>query len=164
MPIRHATRHDLPEIVSIYNASIPGRMATADLAPVSVAERKQWFADFDPARRPIWVSCAETAPRPVAWLSLRSFYGRPAYDETVEVGLYTAPEAQRQGHGRRLLAHALREAPSLGITTLLAFTFGHNVPSLALFRSAGFGDWGALPGVAKLDGLRRDLVILGRAL
>jgi len=37
MPIRHATASDLPEIVSIYNASIPGRMATADLAPVSVA-------------------------------------------------------------------------------------------------------------------------------
>ena len=49
MPIRHATASDLPEIVSIYNASIPGRMATADLAPVSVAERKQWFADFDAA-------------------------------------------------------------------------------------------------------------------
>lgn len=164
MPIRHATASDLPEIVAIYNASVPGRMATADLAPVSVADRKQWFAEFDPARRPLWVSCANEAPRPLAWLSLRSFYGRPAYDETVEVGLYTAPGAKRQGHGRRLLAHALREAPALGITTLLAFTFAHNAPSLALFRGAGFADWGRLPGVAKLDGIRRDLVILGRAL
>lgn len=164
MPIRHAVPNDLAEIVAIYNASIPGRMATADLAPVSVADRKQWFAEFDPARRPIWVSCADDARRPLAWLSLRSFYGRPAYDETVEVGLYTAPAAQRQGHGRRLLAHALREAPALGITTLLAFTFAHNAPSLALFRGAGFVDWGTLPRVAKLDGVRRDLVILGWAL
>src|SRR5690348_9494476 len=147
MAIRHATPVDLPEIVAIYNASIPGRMATADLAPVSVADRRQWFADFDPARRPIWVAC-DPADRPVAWLSLRSFYGRPAYDETVEVGLYTAPAAQRRGHGR----------------ALLAFTFAHNAPSLALFRNAGFADWGFLPGVAKLDGVRRDVVILGRAL
>ena len=163
MAIRHARPADLPEIVAIYNASIPGRMATADLAPVSVDDRRQWFADFDPARRPIWVSC-DVANRPLAWLSLRSFYGRPAYDETVEVGLYTAPSAQRRGHGRALLAHALREAPALRITTLLAFTFAHNTPSLTLFRSAGFADWGLLPGVARLDDLRRDLVILGRPL
>jgi L-amino acid N-acyltransferase YncA len=164
MPIRHAVPNDLPEIVAIYNASVPGRMATADLAPVSVADRQQWFADFDPTRRPLWVSCADHATRPLAWLSLRSFYGRPAYDETVEVGLYTAPGARRQGHGRRLLTHALREAPSLRITTLLAFTFAHNVPSLTLFRNAGFADWGRLPRVANLDGVHRDLVILGRAL
>ena len=55
-------------------------------------------------------------------------------------------------------------APSLGIRTLLAFTFGHNAPSLALFRSAGFTDWGVFPKVARLDGVRRDLIILGRSL
>ena len=164
MHIRHARPHDLPEIVAIYNASIPGRMATADLTPVSVAERQRWFADFDPARRPIWVACDDDAETPLAWLSLRSFYGRPAYDETVEVGLYTAPTARRRGFGRRLVQHALQAAPALRISTLLAFTFAHNLPSLALFRAAGFADWGTLPGVAILDGVRRDLVILGRAL
>jgi phosphinothricin acetyltransferase len=164
MRIRHAVARDLSEIVAIYNASIPGRMATADLEAVRVADRKQWFAEFDPARRPLFVSCAGDSDTPLGWLSLRSFYGRPAYDETVEVGLYTAPGARRQGHGRGLLAHALREAPALRISTLLAFTFAHNAPSLALFRNAGFRDWGYLPGIARLDGARRDLVILGRAL
>lgn len=164
MPIRHAVPADLPEIVSIYNASIPGRMATADLAPVTVEEREQWFAEFNPRRRPLWVLCEMPEPVPRAWLSLRSFYGRPAYDETVEVGIYTAPEAQRRGHGRALLSHAIDVAPALGIRTLLAFTFGHNAPSLALFRSAGFTDWGVFPKVARLDGVRRDLIILGRSL
>lgn len=164
MTIRLAGASDLPEIVSIYNASIPGRMATADLAPVSVAERKQWFADFDANRRPLWVFCEESGRTPLAWLSLRSFYGRPAYAETVEVGVYTAPTMQRRGLARALLNHALHEAPALGITTLLAFTFGHNAPSLNLFRSAGFAHWATLPGIAKLDGIRRDLVILGRPL
>jgi phosphinothricin acetyltransferase len=164
MHIRHARSTDLPEIIEIYNASIPGRMATADLAPVSVADRERWFADFDPARRPIWVACEDAATVPLAWLSLRSFYGRPAYDETVEVGLYTAPAMRRRGYGRRLVEHALQAAPSLRISTLLAFTFAHNFPSLALFRNAGFADWGTLPRVANLDGVRRDLVILGHAL
>ena len=46
--LRHAQAADLPEIVAIYNASIPGRMATADTEPVTVASREAWFRDFDP--------------------------------------------------------------------------------------------------------------------
>jgi L-amino acid N-acyltransferase YncA len=136
-------------------------MATADLSPVSVADRKEWFADFDRTRRPLWVDDDNGV---VAWLSLRSFYGRPAYSETVEVSVYTSPSAQRRGHARLLLDHAIERAPALGIYTLLAFTFAHNVPSVRLFSSAGFEPWGRLPGVARLDGIRRDLLILGRAL
>jgi len=164
MRIRDAEPADLPEIVAIYNASIPGRMATADLEPVSVAERQAWFAEFSPGRRPLWVYCNTGSPLPLAWLSLRSFYGRRAYAATVEVSVYTALAWQRRGLGRALLAHAIGSAPALGIATLLAFTFAHNVPSVRLFEGAGFAAWGRLPGVANLDGVRRDLAILGRAL
>ena len=162
MPIRHAAPTDLADIVAIYNASIPGRMATADLVPVTVEIRRAWFDDFSPDRRPLWVDCDAVTGTVRAWLSVRSFYGRPAYEATVEVGVYTAPAAQRRGCARNLLAHALAAAPSLGIETVLAFVFGHNLPSLRLFETAGFHRWGALPRVAKLDGIRRDLVILGR--
>jgi len=158
--IRDAKATDLPAIVAIYNASIPGRLATADTHPVDVDQRREWFAAFDPASRPIWV--AESSGRVVGWLGLRSFYGRPAYQRTVEAAVYVAPEAQRAGIARALLRHALLAAPSLGIATLLAFVFGHNAPSLALFREAGFSAWGELPRVAELDGVERDLVILGK--
>jgi len=162
VPIRVAQTADLPEIVAIYNAAIPGRMATADTEPVTVAQREPWFREFDPARRPLWVHC-DGAPGPVlGWLSLRSFYGRPAYHATVETAVYVAPDAQRRGLARGLLAHAIAAAPALGIRTLLAFVFAHNLPSVQLFRRAGFGQWGHLPGVAELDGIERDLAILGR--
>jgi len=160
--IRHAKANDLPAIVAIYNASIPGRMATADLEPVSVASRESWFRDFDPARRPLWVYCDAAGDRVDGWLSLRSFYGRPAYDATVEVAVYCAPDRRRQGIARALLSHAIAEAPACGIRTLLGFVFGHNAPSLALFGAFGFARWGLLPRVADLDGLARDLAILGR--
>ena len=39
-----AQREDLPEIVAIYNSTVASRQATADLQPVSVAEREAWFA------------------------------------------------------------------------------------------------------------------------
>lgn len=161
VPLRHAQAADLPEIVAIYNASIPGRMATADLAPVTVESRRPWFAEFDPARRPLWVHCDTDAGPPRAWLSLRSFYGRPAYHATAEVAVYTAPDAQRRGLARALLRHAIATAPSLGLRTLLAFVFGHNAPSVALFTDHGFARWGTLPRVAELDGVERDLAILG---
>jgi L-amino acid N-acyltransferase YncA len=161
--IRVAQPADLPAIVAIYNASIPGRMATADTAPVTVADRAAWFAEFNPARRPLWVFC-DAANRPSGWLSVRSFYGRPAYHATAEIGAYVAPEARRQGVARQLLDHALHQAPALGLRTLLAFVFAHNAPSIALFVNVGFRPWGLLPQVAELDGVERDLAILGRRL
>jgi len=158
MTIRHAIAADLPAIVEIYNASIPARLATADTEPVSVEQRREWFAGFSPGGRPIWVYDVGGV---AGWLSLRSFYGRPAYHATVEVAVYVSPAFRRSGIARQLLEHALREAPALGIRTLLAFVFAHNAPSVALFERYGFERWGQLPRVAQLDGIERDLLILG---
>lgn len=41
-----AEHADLPRIVEIYNQIIPSRLATADLKPVSVEEREEWFNSF----------------------------------------------------------------------------------------------------------------------
>ena len=160
MPIRHALPDDLPAIVAIYNASIPGRMSTADTEPVTVAQREEWFRGFNPESRPLWVLESEGVP--VGWLSLRSFYGRPAYHRTVEATVYVAPEHQRAGIARKLLTHALEECPRLGIANVLGFVFSHNMPSVTLFEAHGFQRWGLLPKVCEMDGIERDVLILGR--
>jgi phosphinothricin acetyltransferase len=157
--IRDATEADLPTIVAIYNAAIPGRMATADTQPVSLESRLPWFREHDPERRPLWVAVAGASI--AGWLSFQSFYGRPAYHATAEVSVYVSPSHQRRGIGRALLEQAVAESPRLGVKTLLGFIFGHNEPSLALFEDFGFERWAALPRVAELDGAERDLVILG---
>ena len=162
MPIRLAAPPDLPAIVSIYNASIPGRMATADMEPVSVADREEWFRSFDPARRPLWVYEHDGAI--AGWLGLRSWYGRPAYHRTVESAVYVDPSHRRRGIAHELLDNALREAPSRGIANSLAFVFVHNQPSVTLFEAHGFQRWGLLPRVCELDGVERDVLILGRRL
>jgi phosphinothricin acetyltransferase len=164
MAIRHAQADDLTSIVAIYNAAIPGRMATADTEPVTVAARETWFSEFNPGRRPLWVFTDDMSGEIAGWLSFRSFYGRPAYDATVEVAVYVDPGARRRGVARRLLGHALDGAPSLGIRTVVGFVFAHNAPSISLFEKAGFVRWGRLPQVAELDGVERDLAILGRRL
>ncbi len=49
MTIRDAVEADLPAIVEIYNAAVPGRLATGDLDPVSVQSRQAWFREHTPA-------------------------------------------------------------------------------------------------------------------
>ena len=159
MQIRDATFDDLAAVVAIYNTTVPSRLVTADLEPVSVESRVKWFQDHSPARRPLWV--AEEDARLAGWLSYSSFYGRPAYDHTCEISIYLAPESRGQGLGSLLLRRAIDHAPQLQVTTLLGFIFGHNEPSLRLFEKHGFTRWGCLPRIAVLDGVERDLVIVG---
>ena len=45
MTIRDATEEDLPAIVEIYNESIPGGTATADLEAITVESRRERFGD-----------------------------------------------------------------------------------------------------------------------
>jgi L-amino acid N-acyltransferase YncA len=161
MTIRHARPSDIERVVAIYNQTVPQRMATADLEPVTVAHRRAWFHERDPKRRPLWVAQDDDG-RVLAWLSVNDFYGRAAYAATAEVGVYVAEEARGQGLGSQLLKHAIECAPTLGLTTLLAFIFAHNRPSIALFERHDFTLWGQLPGVARLDENEVDLTILGR--
>lgn len=151
---------DLAIIVDIYNATIPGRMVTADIETVSVESRIKWFEEHSPNHRPLWMIQYEDEI--CGWLSFQSFYGRPAYNVTAEISIYIAEKYRGCGLGFISLNKAIEVCPILGIKTLLGFIFGHNQPSLGLFRGMGFADWGILPKVAEIDGVERDLIILGK--
>ena len=156
---RIATQDDLAAIVEIYNATVASRTVTADLEPVSVESRQTWFDDHRTGFRPLWV--VEENASIVGWLSFSSFYGRPAYNKTAELSVYVHEDWRGRGVGSYLLKQALMQAPALKLDTLVGFVFGHNEPSLKLFEKFGFARWGLLPAVAELDGIERDVVILG---
>ncbi len=162
MTIRDAMEADIPAMVAIYNAAIPARIATADTELVSVDSRRAWFRDHDPVTRPLWVAVENGEI--VGWLSFQSFYGRPAYRATAELSVYVANDYQRSGIGSALVTQAIEQAPRIGLKTLLGFIFAHNQASLRLFEKSGFHRWGVLPRVAELDGIERDLIIVGRRL
>ncbi|SRR5229473_3701643 len=157
---RIAERSDLPQIVEIYNSTIPSRLVTADTEPVSVQSRVRWFEEHSADFRPLWV--VEADGHVVGWLSFSSFYGRTAYNKTAELSVYVDEAYRKRGLGSYFLTQGLAHAPSLKVDTLLGFIFGHNTPSLALFEKFGFERWGVLPKVAALDSIERDLVIVGR--
>lgn len=160
LAVRDAVIDDLPAIVAIYNSTIASRTVTADTEPVTVASRQRWFDEHSPTFRPLWVF--EVDGEMCGWLSFQSFYGRPAYNATAELSVYIDERFRGRGLGRFMVQHAINRCPELGIKTLLGFVFGHNRPSLRLLAHFGFEQWAHLPGVAELDGIERDLIILGK--
>lgn len=159
---RTATPDDLPTIVAIYNSTIASREVTADTEPVSVESRLPWFHEHTPERRPLWIIEEEGRDGIVGWISYSNFYGRPAYSGTAEVSIYIDEAWRGKGVGKYALTEAIEFAPQIKVHTLLGFIFGHNQPSLGLFRKFGFETWANFPRVANLDGIERDLIILGK--
>ena len=160
--MRHAVESDLPAIVDIYNASIPSRCATADLEPVSVESRREWFRAHSPGRYPLLVE--EIHEEIVAWAGLHAYYDRMAYKYTAEISVYIDPAHQGRGLGKRIAQELIRAAMDVGLRNLIAYVFLHNERSLGLFKSLGFTEWGRLPDVTEMDGREYTVILLGKRL
>jgi len=158
---KNATRNDLKAIVDIYNSTIASGMVTADTEPVSVESKEKWFDEHSADKRPLWV-IENTDGEIIGWVSFQSFYGRPAYNATVEISIYLDEKQRGKGFGKQVLQYCIDTAPQFGIKTLLGFIFAHNEQSLKLFRHFGFEDWATLPNIALLYGKEQSLKILGR--
>lgn len=159
---RDATRNDLAFIVGVYNQTIASRMVTADTEPVTIESRQQWFNDHNPNSRPLWLICYQG--QPCGWVSLSTFYGRPAYNQTVEMSLYIHADFRGKGIGQHAITHIEQFSRQNSIETILCYIFAHNQPSIGLFDKMGYQKWGHLPRVAILDNHHRDLIILGKLL
>jgi phosphinothricin acetyltransferase len=160
MTIRDALEADLPAIVEIYNEAIRGRISTAQLEEVSLAERLPWFQQHSAKTHPLWV--AEVDNQIAGWFSFHFFIKRAAYRATAEISVYVSKKFRRAGVGQTLLEKAIAHSSSLGLTALVGYVFDHNEPSIRLFERMGFERWGFLPRVARVDGVERGVVMMGR--
>lgn len=161
MTFRYATIGDLPEIVAIYNATIPSRLVTADLSPVTVADKTDWYHHHNKENRPLWV-CISDDNEIIGWVSLQDFYGRPAYNGCVEISIYLKETHRGKGLGKAALKYALDSCSSLNIHTVLGFIFEQNTTSIQLFSSFGFEVWGKLPEIANMEDYYCSLLIMGK--
>ena len=154
-----ATADDLPQIVAIYNETIPTHQATADLQPQTVAQKAAWFSAHN-THFPAWM--IQVNHKTIGWLTLSAYSDRPAYDQTAEISLYLDVAARGQHIGSAALAFVDREAPARGLTTVIARIFGHNQASRRLFSKFGYAHWGHLPAIAVLPEGLADLEVYGK--
>ncbi|MFC1680106.1 GNAT family N-acetyltransferase [Elusimicrobiota bacterium] len=161
MNIRIAGEHDLPQIVEIYNQAVAQRGATADLTPITVEARRQWFHDHAPDSWPIWVMADDGAI--LGWCSLSAYRpGRMALRHTAEISYYIHEAHRRKGIGSSLIRHAIDQCPGLRIKNLFSLLLDVNIPSTRILEKSGFVKWGHMPGVAELDGETCGHLIYGR--
>lgn len=175
--VQRASKADLLEILAIYNQSIEGKQATANLAPVNCEEREEWFDEhLNSPTRPIYVvravvklevdaseSAVQTKSPIIAWGSFSDLYARTAYHISTEISIYLHQDYHGKGLGSLLTRWMLTQASSLGIHNVIALIFAHNQPSLGLFRKLGFEQWGHMPKVCDMQGFIADVVMLGKA-
>lgn len=159
---RLATTADQPRIVEIYNQAIATKGSTADLAPMTVAQRQPWFQEFSPEHFPLWV--IERNHQVVGFVGLEPYSDRVAYAQTAEIAIYLASEAQGHYLGGQAIDWAESAGKRLGITAIISRIFGHNQASRHLFERKGYEHWGHLPGIADMAGFTADLEVYGKHL
>lgn len=89
-----ATNKDLPKIVEIYNEAIPTHQSTADLEPITIDDRIDWFDWFNSFddTHPIWL--IKAYDETVGWVALEQMYGRAAYQKLAEIAIYLSQNGQ----------------------------------------------------------------------
>lgn len=164
---RNAVEADLPRIVEIYNFAVATRKCSCDLEPTTVAARLPSFREHTPDHRPLWVAedPANPAQGAIGYLGFFHFMNeRPGYFITADLAIYLHPDYQGKGLGTYFIQQATVAASALGIETLTATIFASNEASIRLFEKMGFERWGFMPRVARLEGVEKDLVLVGKRL
>ena len=154
--IRNAEGGDLPRIVAIYNHYVINTPITFDLEPVTAEERRAWLAQFSATGRHRLL-VAEQDGVVAGYAGSHQFRTKKAYDTSVEVTIYLAPESTGRGIGT-LLYRALFEAlAGEDLRVAVAGTTLPNDASVALHERFGFASVGVMHDVGRKFGRYWDV-------
>ncbi|MBM7703764.1 GNAT family N-acetyltransferase [Metabacillus iocasae] len=134
--IRQAKQDDLASLVDIYNQSVLQSTATFDLTPLSVEERKGWFATHQEPRFPLIV--AEREEVVAGYASLSTYREKEAYKRTVELSIYVDEKQQGYGIGKQLMTAILEHAKQLNYHVVIAGITKGNDKSVKMHEQFGF--------------------------
>ncbi|WIM85446.1 N-acetyltransferase family protein [Gallibacterium anatis] len=141
--IRPAQQQDLPALLAIYNHEILNGVATFDLQPKSLAERQSWFDEHNKNNHPLLV--AEQDGEVLGYASLSRYAEKAAYNSTVELSVYIAQSARRQGIASQLMRAVIELAKKDNATHLIvSLITGTNQASISLHQKFGFNKVGTL--------------------
>ncbi len=149
--VRLAVDDDLTSIAEIYNQAIKLQSATADVSPVTIANRSKWLSEHSAQKYPVFV--AETGDTVVGYCSLSAYRpGRMALRYTAEISYYVHEDFRGLGIASALIQHAIDECRQLEIKTLFAILLDINSDSVRILEKFGFQQWGHMPRVADFGG------------
>ena len=150
--IRRGRQEDLPALVEIYNHYVLHGHVTFDVELATIESRREWFSAFSSGPHQILVA---EGPRGVVGCATSSRYrAHPAFDQTVETGIYLDPAVQRHGIGTRLYGALLQALEQQPVHMAVAGVALPNEASVALHRKLGFTEIGIFRDYAMKHGIR----------
>ncbi len=146
MIIRAATAADLPRLTAIYNDEVTHGVATLDLHPKSLDDRRIWLQAHNRDNHPLLV--ADMDGEVAGYASLSPYREKEAFRSTVELSVYVDRPFRRRGVATALMEAVLRLAKDDPDTHLVVsvITSG-NEASARLHARFGFTFCGAMPEV-----------------
>lgn len=147
MTVRAARIEDLPAIVEIYNHAIETSVATFDLKPFTVEERREWFSLFG-SEHPLLV-CVNDQNVIQGFAYYLPYRPKAGYARTKETTIYVAELYRRTGVATALYEELIRRARENGVHVLMAVLSGNNPSSQGLHEKLGFKFIARLPEVGR---------------
>jgi L-amino acid N-acyltransferase YncA len=143
-----------PDVARIYAEGIATRNATFE------TEVPSWDA-WDSAHLAEHRLVATEGEAVLGWAALVPVSERCVYGGVVENSVYVAASAQGRGLGGALLDALVDSTEAAGIWTIQTGIFPENEASVRLHERAGFRVVGRRERLGKLDGVWRDVLLLG---
>lgn len=136
--VRAARDGDLEHLLHIYNHYVEHTHSTFDVQPLTIEERRPWFAQFS-RTGPHRLLVAEIDHDVVGYASSTMFRGKPAYGTSVETTVYLDPRFTGRGIGAVLYGRLLEILESeSGVHRAVAGIALPNPASVALHERLGF--------------------------
>ena len=162
--IRPAEITDIPAITRIYAPAVEHGTASFELDAPDETEMARRLTDLMGAGFPYIVAAIDGALAGYAYAG--PFRTRPAYRLTIENSVYIAPDMQRRGIGRALLAALIEACEARGFRQMIA-VIGDSTKqaaSIGLHEALGFRHVGILDHVGFKHGRWLDSVLMQREL
>jgi phosphinothricin acetyltransferase len=161
--IRRTEPGDLPALLAIYNHYVLTTPITFDIAPRTLAQRREWFDQFsDRGRHQCFTAVAVGAP--VGWTCSALFKEKEAYATSIETSVYCAPDQTRKGLGRRLYTALFAALKGADIHRAYGGITLPNDDSVALLVAMGFRHIGTQTEVGRKFGKYWDVALYEKAL
>ena len=161
--IRPSRDEDIPAITAIYAHHVLHGTGTFETEPPNEANMTARRADVLSKGLPYLV--AEHDGKVAGFAYGNWFKPRPAYRYSVEDSIYLAPDLQRKGLGRALMAELLAQFEAVGIRKVMAIIGDSaNAGSVGIHQTFGFTQVGIVESCGWKLGAWRDIVIMQKTL